>query len=75
MKDIGAAALLLVLAGTSYAETGDPARGSTLYHIPMHRLPRRSVESCPRQMPALERNGRRGDSDVERDDDVGCPSI
>src|SRR5512142_465272 len=32
MKGIGAVALLLVLAGTSYAQTGDPARGSTLYH-------------------------------------------
>lgn len=32
MKCIGAVALLLVLAGTSYAQVGDPARGSTLYH-------------------------------------------
>ena len=32
MKTIGAAALLLVLAGTAYAQVGDPARGSTLYH-------------------------------------------
>jgi len=32
MKYIGAAALLLVLAGTSHAQAGDPARGSTLYH-------------------------------------------
>jgi len=33
MKCIGALALLLVLAGTSHAQVGDPARGSTLYHI------------------------------------------
>ncbi len=32
MKGIGAATLLLILAGTSYAQNGDPARGSTLYH-------------------------------------------
>jgi len=32
MKSIGVAALLLILAGTSYAQVGDPARGSTLYH-------------------------------------------
>src|SRR5215475_143171 len=32
MKGIGVAALLLFLAGTSHAQTGDPARGSTLYH-------------------------------------------
>ena len=32
MKGIGAAALLVVLVGTSHAQTGDPARGSTLYH-------------------------------------------
>ncbi|HET9763327.1 MAG TPA: hypothetical protein VFR50_07415 [Casimicrobiaceae bacterium] len=32
MKGIGAVTLLLVLAGTSYAQVGDPARGSTLYH-------------------------------------------
>jgi hypothetical protein len=32
MKGIGVAALLLILAGTSYAQVGDPARGSTLYH-------------------------------------------
>ncbi|HTS22247.1 MAG TPA: hypothetical protein VMN79_10615 [Casimicrobiaceae bacterium] len=32
MKAIAAAVLLLALGGTSYAQTGDPARGSTLYH-------------------------------------------
>src|SRR5690348_3360624 len=32
MKGIGAVALLVVLVGTSHAQTGDPARGSTLYH-------------------------------------------
>jgi mono/diheme cytochrome c family protein len=33
MKGIAAgAALLLLLSGTSYAQIGDPARGSTLYH-------------------------------------------
>lgn len=31
-KAIGATALLLALAGTSHAQIGDPARGSTLYH-------------------------------------------
>jgi len=32
MKGIAAAALIIVVAGTSYAQTGDPGRGSTLYH-------------------------------------------
>jgi hypothetical protein len=32
MKGIGTVALLLVLAGTSYAQSGDPARGSILYN-------------------------------------------
>ena len=32
MKGIAAAALLVVLVGTSHAQPGDPTRGSTLYH-------------------------------------------
>ena len=32
MKGFGVAALLLILAGASHAQVGDPARGSTLYH-------------------------------------------
>ncbi|HZI82771.1 MAG TPA: hypothetical protein VFF44_02600 [Casimicrobiaceae bacterium] len=32
MKNLGAVALFLVVAGSSYAQTGDPARGSVLYH-------------------------------------------
>jgi hypothetical protein len=32
MKSLGTLALLLMLSGWSYAQSGDPARGSTLYH-------------------------------------------